>query len=50
MTKAEFTNARNEDDLPWKMTFIGRQPQNIDSGISQQPLIGSCSSFKLKLI
>jgi hypothetical protein len=33
-----------EDDLN------KRQPQNIDSGISQQPLIGSCSNVKLKLI
>jgi hypothetical protein len=32
-----------------KMTFHGRQPQKIKSGISQQPLIGSSSNFKLKL-
>ena len=44
MTKAKFTNAYNEDDLPWKMTLIGRQPQNIDSGISQQPLVRSSSN------
>ena len=36
-----------KDDL--KITSNGRQPQNIKSGISQQPLIGSYSSFKLKL-
>jgi hypothetical protein len=38
-----------EDDLPWKMTSHGRGPQNIESGISQQPLTGSYSNFKLKL-
>ena len=32
-----------------KMTSNGRQPQNIKSGISQQPLIGSYSNFKLKI-
>ena len=26
-----------------------RRPQNIESGISHQPLIGSSSNFKLKL-
>ena len=26
-----------------------RRPQNIKGGISQQPLIGSCSNFKLIL-
>ena len=31
-----------------EMTSNGRQPQNIKSGISQQPLIGSSSNFKLK--
>ena len=35
--------------LKMKMTSIERQPQNIKSGISQQPLIGSSSNFKLKL-
>jgi hypothetical protein len=38
MTKAEFTISQIEDDLPWKLNFIGRQPQNIDIGISQQLL------------
>ena len=33
-----------EDDLN------GKQPQNIDCEISQQPMIGSRSNFKLKLI
>ena len=32
-----------------KKTAYGRQPQNIKSGISQQPLIGSYSNFKLRL-
>jgi hypothetical protein len=32
-----------------KMTSDGRKPQNIKSGISQPPLIGSSSNFKLKL-
>jgi hypothetical protein len=32
-----------------KMTSIGRRPQNIKSGMSQKPLIGSYSNFKLKL-
>ena len=30
-------------------TSNGRRPQNIKSGITQQPLIGSHSDFKLKL-
>ena len=38
-----------EDDLQWKTTSNGRRPQNIKSGISQQPLIGSYSNFKLRL-
>ena len=32
------------------MTFNGRRPQNIKSVISQQPLIGPYSNFKLKLL
>ena len=32
-----------------KKTYNGRRPQNIESGISQQPLIGSSSNFTLKL-
>jgi hypothetical protein len=32
-----------------KMTTNGRRPQNIKSGISQQPCIGFSSNFKLKL-
>ena len=32
-----------------KTTSNGRRPQNIKSGISQQPLIGSYSNFKLSL-
>ena len=31
------------------MTSHERRPQNIKSGISQQPLVGSYSNFKLKL-
>jgi hypothetical protein len=32
-----------------KMTRNGRRPQNIERGISQQPLIESSSKFKLRL-
>ena len=32
-----------------KTTSNGRQPQNIKSGISQQPLIGVYSNSKIKL-
>ena len=35
--------------LEMKTTSNGRWPQNIKSWISQQPLIGSSSNFKLKL-
>ena len=31
------------------MDLDGRRPQNIKSGIFQQPLIGSSSNFKIKL-
>jgi hypothetical protein len=31
------------------MTSNGKQPQNIKSGITQRPLIGYSSNFKLKL-
>jgi hypothetical protein len=37
-----------EEDLGWKTTLDGRRPQNIKSGISQQPMIRSSSNFKLK--
>ena len=30
-------------------TSNGRRPQNIKSWMSQQPVIGPCSNFKLKL-
>ena len=43
LTKPKIKSAWNEDDLQWK------QPQNIKSWISQQPLVGSSSNFKLKL-
>ena len=36
--------------LEVKMTFYWRQPQNIKSGISQQPLIWTSSNFKLNQI
>ena len=35
--------------LKTKTTSNVRQPQNIENGIAQQPLIGSYSSFKIKL-
>ena len=38
-----------DKSLKIKTTSNGRRPQNIKSGISQQPLIGSHSNFKLKL-
>ena len=40
----------NVDDLQWETTFNGRWPQNMESWISQQPLIGSSSNFKHKLM
>jgi hypothetical protein len=33
-----------------KMTSNRRRPQNMKTGISQQPLVGSYSNLKLKLI
>jgi hypothetical protein len=39
----------NRNLLEMNKTSNGRRPQNIDSGISQQPLIGSSSNLKLKL-
>jgi hypothetical protein len=33
-----------------KTTSNGRRPQNIKTGISQQPLIGPYSNFELNLI
>ena len=30
-------NLQMEDNLQWKTTFNGRQPQNIKCGISQPP-------------
>ena len=38
-----------EDDIQWKTTYNGRQPQNSQSGISQQPFIGSYSNLNLSL-
>jgi hypothetical protein len=35
----------NEDNIRW--SFDERRPQNIKSGICQQPLIGSSSNFIL---
>ena len=35
--------------LEKKTTSNGRQPQNIKSGISQQPMSGSFQNFELKL-
>jgi hypothetical protein len=35
--------------LKTKTTSNVRQPQNIENGIAQQPLIGSYSSFKIKV-
>ena len=43
MTKAKSLNTLNEEDLP------RRRHQNIKSGISQQPLIGSYLNFERKL-
>jgi hypothetical protein len=34
-----------EDDLQWKTTSNGRQPQNIKTGISHQPLYQDMSSY-----
>ena len=39
-----------EDDLKiLKVEYLSRWPKNIKSCVSQQPLIGSSSNFKLKL-
>ena len=38
----------DENDLQWKTSPNGRWPQNIQSWISQKPLIGSPSNFKHK--
>ena len=43
MTIPYFTNPSNED------TSNGIRPQNIDNGISQQPLVGSYSTLNLSL-
>ena len=40
---------QNEDDLSWKMTSTGRQPQKLKLEISQQPLVGSYPNLKLGL-
>ena len=48
--KPECTKVWNEDNLQWKMTSNGRWPQNIKKRISLQPLVGSCSNLKLKLL
>ena len=45
-----FTKISNKNDLQWKTTSNGRKPQNIKSRISQQPLVGSYSNLKLKLL
>ena len=50
MTELYCTNSLNKDDLQLKTTSNQRQRPDIKSGISQQPLIGSYSNFKLKLI
>ena len=39
-----YKNVSNEDALVWKMT------SNIEGEISQQPQVGSCPNFKLKLM
>ena len=43
LTKPNITHDENE------MTSNGRQPQNIESGVSKQPLIGSSSDVEFKL-
>ena len=50
MIKSECTKVSNEDDLQRKTTTNGRRPQNMKSGISQQPLVGPYSNLKLMLI
>ena len=42
--KSECTKVSNEDDLKRKTTL------KYESGIYQQPLVGSYSNFKLKLL
>ena len=50
--KIKNKHAWNEEDLQYKKTTShnGRQPQNIKSWIFQQPLIGSSSNLKYKLM
>jgi hypothetical protein len=48
--KPECTKVSNEEGLQWKTTSSGRWPQNMKIRISQQPLVGSYSNLKLKLL
>jgi hypothetical protein len=47
--KGDQTQIKFGLNFEMKTTSDGRRPQNIKSGIFQQPLIGSSSNFKLKL-
>ena len=55
MTKPNFANASNEDDLQWKTTFNGMRPPKEDDlkilkeEYFMQPLIGSYSHLNLRL-
>ena len=44
-----FKHCKNEDNLHWKKTCNVRWPKNIRIGMSEKPLIGSYSNFKLKI-
>ena len=45
--QTKIKNAWNKDDLQWKMTS---KEDDLKSWISQQPLIGFSSNFKLNLM
>ena len=47
--KVEMLNLSLDDQTISYKYLKWRRPQNTKNGISQQPLIGSCSNFKLKL-
>jgi hypothetical protein len=50
MTKENFANVSNEDNLKLEDDLIWKTTSNIKSGISQQLLVGSSPNFKLRPI
>ena len=47
--KTECTKVSNEDNLKWNTTSERKQPQNMKSGIFQQPLVRSYLNLKLQM-